>query len=110
MRVRAMEFPGRLKQLKELGDGGMFGLIGNNSDHFQAKRREETRLVDGPEVLMVFLLLLFLLWYSSELVCCTTSTRTSKNKRQTASTVFERRLEKLADRIQQGEPLAAPCV
>jgi len=33
MRARAMEFPRCFKQFKELGDGGTFGLTGNDTDH-----------------------------------------------------------------------------
>ena len=50
MRSRAMEFPGRLKQLKELDNSGVFNPIGNNPDHFRAKRAMELA-VDSPESL-----------------------------------------------------------
>ena len=40
MRARSMEFPRRLKELKELGNDTMFGLIGNDTNH----------LSDGREV------------------------------------------------------------
>ena len=77
MRARLMEFPGCLKQLKELDNSGVFNPIDNNPDHFRVKRGDRTRLVGSPEALLD-ILLLFLLWYSSELVCCSTSTAMRK--------------------------------
>jgi hypothetical protein len=44
MRARAMEFPRSFKQLKELGDGGMFGLTGNDTDHSSGKVVGDPRL------------------------------------------------------------------
>jgi hypothetical protein len=35
MRARSMEFPRRLKELKELGNDTMFSLIGDNTNHFE---------------------------------------------------------------------------
>ena len=52
MRARPMEFPGRLKQLKELDNSGVFNPIGNNPDHFRVKRGDRTRLVGSPEALL----------------------------------------------------------
>ena len=52
MRARPMEFPGRLKQLKELDNNGVFNPIGNNPDHFRVKSGDSTRLVDSPEALL----------------------------------------------------------
>ena len=37
MRAGSVKFPGCLEQLKELDHGGMFGLIGNNTDHFEPR-------------------------------------------------------------------------
>ncbi len=52
MRARPMELPGRLKQLKELDNSGVFNPIGNNPDHFRVKSDNRTRLVDSPEALL----------------------------------------------------------
>jgi hypothetical protein len=35
MRAGPMEFPRCFKQLKELDDGGMFSLTGNDTNHFE---------------------------------------------------------------------------
>ena len=109
MRTRPMEFPGRLKQLKELDNSGVFNPIDNNSDHFRVKRGDRTPLLGSPEALLD-LLLHFLLWYSSELVCWSTRTTMSKSKRQRTSTVFSSHLDEIANRFQQDETFAAPCV
>ena len=51
MRARPMEFPGRLKQLKELDNSGVFNPIDNNPDHFRVKRGDRTLLEGSPEAL-----------------------------------------------------------
>ena len=38
MRARSMEFPGRLKELKELDNDTMFSLIGNDTNHLRDRR------------------------------------------------------------------------
>ena len=55
MRARPMKFPGRLKQLKELDNSGVFNPIGNNPDHFRLRSDDRTRLVDSPEALLALL-------------------------------------------------------
>jgi len=35
MRAGSMEFPRRFKQLKEFGDGWMFCLTGDDTNHFE---------------------------------------------------------------------------
>ena len=45
MRARPMEFPRRLKQLKELDNDAMFSLISNDTNHLSDRRgvRESAR-------------------------------------------------------------------
>jgi hypothetical protein len=38
MRARSMEFPRRLKELKELDNDTMFSLIGNDTNHLSDRR------------------------------------------------------------------------
>jgi hypothetical protein len=51
-----MEFPRRLKQLKELDNSGVFNPVGNNPDHLRVKSGDRTRLVDSPEALLDLLI------------------------------------------------------
>lgn len=52
MRTRAMEFPRSFKQLKEFRNNQMFNLVGDNTDHFRAKRMNEVNLVTNLETLL----------------------------------------------------------
>ncbi len=52
MRTRAMEFPRSLKQLKEFRNSAMFNVVGDNTDHFRAKRMMKSAWVTNLETLL----------------------------------------------------------
>ena len=61
MRARSMEFPRRLKQLKELDNDTMFSLIGNDTNHLSDRRgvKGPARQANSRSSYWSLLLLLF---------------------------------------------------